>query len=501
MQPKGEDARTLEMRTNGTPTTEIGKVKEVATSEGRGDSDDQTKDDQTSLEIDKDQDDETKAREDEEGRHEGWRGILTGFGYLGFVAFGGPMAHLGIYEKEFVERRKWISMGVFTEMIALGQCLPGPTSTQISFALGTTQAGLLGGIATGLMFLLPGFIIQTFAGYGLGELLKLPDSWIRGLTGGLGTAGVALVWSAAYGLGKKLLTDWVTQGLGVFSAVIAYYHTEAWTFPTLIVFGGIVTTIQHTIRHHDLTLKNETTLSTKVGKGIPLWLGGVLLFSWAAILIIMVCVRPTVPYEDAPPLHWFEAFYRIGSFIFGGGQVVLPMILETVVQFDRCDPDAGTTCVDKELPTVRDGGPSWISQEEFLTGLAVAQAMPGPLFNISGYIGVLVGGAGGAFLCWIGLFLPGILLIFGVLPFWTSLRKTQVYRRALPGLNASAVGLVFAACAQLSLSALNTSPFPHAAVCIGFIAFAMVFAFKISAPLAVIAGGALGVVAWAADMN
>ncbi|CEM39786.1 unnamed protein product [Vitrella brassicaformis CCMP3155] len=432
----------------------------------------------------------------------GWMRILHGFWLLGFVAFGGPIAHLGMFEREFVERRGWLSMEVFTEMIALGQCLPGPTSTQIAFALGTTQEGLLGGILSGCLFLFPGFFLQIIAGVGAAEILERPSIFVRCLNGGLSATGIALVWAAAVGLGRKTMKDKVTIALGVLSAVVSYYHGEPYIFPTLIVFGGLTTIAFHTYMKTDLTLKDKDH-ETTVGQGIPMWLGGTLIAAWLSVLLIVVVWRSQLDYEDAKALFWFESFYRTGSMIFGGGQVVLPLILEEVsTSSESCSTIDGKTVCDTVVePTIREGGRSWVSEEEFLAGLAISQSFPGPLFNFSSYLGWLVGEFPGALLCWLGLFSPGVILIFGLLPFWKQLRKASIYRRALPGLNASAAGLVFAACASLCFKALDNSPFVHTSVCIGMIGFALIYAYKLSAPLVVITGGILGIIGWATDMR
>lgn len=156
-------------------------------------------------------------------------------------------------------------------------------------------------------------------------------------------------------------------------------------------------------------------------------MGAVLIVVWAALLLAATVAARAVPYKHAPPLHWFELFYRTGSLIFGGGQVVLPLLLGEMVHEDCSDPSKG--CV----PLAS----SWLTKEEFYTGLAAAQAMPGPLFNFAAYLGAIVaqhtGYASllGVALCWLGLFGPGILLIFGVLPFWSKFRHWQLYRKCV----------------------------------------------------------------------
>jgi chromate transporter len=186
-----------------------------------------------------------------------------------------------------------------------------------------------------------------------------------------------------------------------------------------------------------------------------------LLLIWLVILIAVIALRNAgYPYDGSGQvLYWFESFYRTGSIIYGGGQVVLPLLLEEVVKYQSlctAGPDGAQACNrvpdytffgNFSNPAVR----SWVTEEQFLAGLGIAQAMPGPLFNFAAYLGALIAAragvnlATGVSVAWLGLFAPGILIIFGTLPFWAVFRKFPAYRRALPGMNAAAVGLVVAA--------------------------------------------------------
>jgi chromate transporter len=145
---------------------------------------------------------------------------------LGWTAFGGPAAHIGIFQKEFVQTKRWMSNVVFNELLSLGQCMPGPTSTQVSFAIGVTQKGIPGGLLSGMLFQYPGLMMMSLAGAGAAEVLVNPDGWLRGISAGLSAAGVALVVSAAVGLAVGQCKDQTTSVMCLLSSIVAYYYTR-----------------------------------------------------------------------------------------------------------------------------------------------------------------------------------------------------------------------------------------------------------------------------------
>ena len=224
-------------------------------------------------------------------------------------------------------------------------------------------------------------------------------------------------------------------------------------------------------------------------------------------------------YGSYPELHWFEAFYRTGSIIFGGGQVVLPLLLHDVVQYeDACVAVNGSvvaktvnsTCTAVVRVTKAD---SWLTEEQFFAGLGLVQAMPGPIFNLSAYIGALAASRAGTnmlagiFAAWFGLSGPGIMILFGIIPFWVEFRRLTWYRGALPGLNSSAVGLVVAAVIQMSFKVRDISPKKEASIVIGMLAFYVsqfgipvrmkeTDIWNLPAPLVVVGGGVIGALAW-----
>lgn len=194
--------------------------------------------------------------------------------------------------------------------------------------------------------------------------------------------------------------------------------------------------------------------------------------------------------------QWWEVFYLTGSVIYGGGQVVLPMLYTDLVQQD-CN--AAGVC--------RDRPGSWVTSTQFYAGFGVQQALPGPLFNFSAYLGTIMAiNHGyvfivGAVIAWLGLFLPGILLIFGILPFWGKFRNWNIYNRALPGLNAAGIGLIVTSVFSLTLGAYKQSPFGTTSICIGILGFTAVDQLRWSEPFVVLGGGVLGIIAWALKMK
>jgi len=263
------------------------------------------------------------------------------------------------------------------------------------------------------------------------------------------------------------------MALCTMSAVVAFYtssHATAqtgWIFPILIGIGGVTTIVTR----RNATLKAEE--GSHVSQlGLSFTSGCILILLWLALLILLIVMRQNTDFKgDWKYLHYTETFYRIGSIIFGGGQVVLPLLLDEVNE--------------------------WVTAEQFYAGLGLVQAMPGPLFNFAAYLGAIAGGIPGIPLCWLGLFGPGIMLIFGVLPLWGWFRQFRPYKLALPGLNSAAVGLVVAACFGMAIKVHSISPFPSSTVVIGMLAFVAVHLYKQQAPAVIGASGVLGIIAWA----
>lgn len=436
--------------------------------------------------------------------------IITGFLPLGWSAFGGPAASVGLFQKTFVERRGWISNEVFTELFAVCQCLPGPGAAQMSFAIGTTKKGIPGGLLSGMLFLHPGALLMTIAGltaHGWASSTVVRDhAWLAGLVGGLAAAGVALVASAAVRLWNKACTAPDTKVLGGLCCVVTIYYCSEfltpsaadgrrwmWIFPALLAMGGSATFFWRGPLPQEESAKSAPDSGIE-GFGAPPLVGVLLMLVILGVFIASYALVDVVPYEQSRYLHWFSAFWRTGTMVWGGGQVVLPLLATEVVSS------------------------GWVEDSVFYAGLALAQAMPGPLFNFAAYLGAVMGyscftsiggGIAAAAICWVGLFGPGVMLLFGILPFWGRFRKNTVYKRALPGLNASAVGLLIASLVQMAAAVRGantkpTGPIPReASTCIGLIAFWAVHWLKLEhkvltalqSPLVLIAGGLAGIVA------
>jgi chromate transporter len=265
-----------------------------------------------------------------------YREIAWYFGILGWTAFGGPAAHIAMFQKLFVDKLRWCTYVVFTELLMLGQCMPGPTSTQMGFALGVLKKGLSGGLLSGALFQGPGLIMLAILGWVASKVLdENTPGWLDGLVAGLAAAGVALVAGAAQLLVRNICKGRLLQVLCTLAAVVAYYWPKPWTFPALIVIGGLVTLVakrKDVIQVAEMKAGVEKLGFNKLG-------GAILLVGWVVILVVCIVLAGKISYDDAKELHWFAVFYRTGSVIFGGGQVVLPMLYNDVV--DRtCTLDA-----------------------------------------------------------------------------------------------------------------------------------------------------------------
>lgn len=317
---------------------------------------------------------------------------------------------------------------------------------------------------------------------------------------GLSVAGVALVVDAAVNLSNgQCNKNNMTRILGLISACFAYYYKAAWLFPLLIVFGGLVSYFFG--EDKEISERNERD-DEVASYGANKVVGGLLILSWIVVLVLMVTVASQTEYESNKYSHWFAAFFRTGSIIFGGGQVVLPILLDDVVSYDTSQPGGVSAN-------------SWVTEDQFFAGLALVQAAPGPMFNFAAYLGAVMAQRAqknviaGALTCWTGLFAPGVTLIFGVLPFWGAVRTFKTYQKMLPGLNASAVGLVVAAAVQMFLKVRENSPFPKFAVVIGMLTLFGTRYVKLpnpklvilQAPIVVAFGGLLGIIAWACECN
>ena len=382
---------------------------------------------------------------------------------LGWVAFGGPQAHIALLQERFVARRRWLDEPRFVELLGLSQGLPGPTSTQMVVAVGAARAGPLGGLLALFLFLFPAATIMGLAG--LGAAFFLTDgarpAWLEGVR----PATVALVAVAAWRLGRAVVNSRLTMGLMLLGAAVAILLRQPWAFPAALAAGGLVSAI---------ILRGQRQSADDGGAaldnlGISRTAGVILLLLFFGLLGGLIGARLLV---DWLALQLFESFYRTGSLIFGGGQVVLPLLLTEVV-------DTG-----------------WVTEQQFLDGFALMLALPGPMFSFSAYLGAVAGGVPGMFLALAGLFLPGVLVIYAALPFWERMRRYPWMRIALVGVNATAIGLVVGV---VFLLWERADPGPAGAV-IALLSFGAVVFYRAPAPAVIvgagIAGGLFGLAGW-----
>jgi chromate transporter len=349
--------------------------------------------------------------------------VLWVFAKLGVTAFGGPVAHLGYFREELVVRRRWLDEHAYADLVSLCQFLPGPASSQVGFSLGLLRAGYPGGLAAWAGFTLPSAIaLGLFA-----SMARLTGSPLgSAVLHGLKLAAVAIVAQAVWGMARTLCPDWPRALIALAAAMGVLLAQSPPMQVIIIVLAGLL----------GLSLQLPAAASAAAGH-LPVPIsrrtGGVALALFAALLAGLPLLQGQ---SHAGPLALFEAFYRSGALVFGGGHVVLPLLNQAVV------------------------APGWVSSDAFTAGYGAAQAVPGPLFTFAAYLGAIAGPSpdplSGAALGLIGIFLPGLLILVGVLPFWETLRRQQPARRAMAGINAATVGLLAAAlCTPVWTSAVH----------------------------------------------
>jgi chromate transporter len=393
-----------------------------------------------------------------DAQHPGhWLEVLSIFTRLGLTSFGGPVAHLGYFREEFVVRRQWFDDRTYADLVALCQFLPGPASSQVGIAIGLSRAGYLGALAAWTGFTLPSAFALVLFAYGMSALGGASgQGWIHGLK----VAAVAVVAQAVLGMMRTLAPDRERATLAVAAAVLVLAVPSAWGQIGAIVVGALVGL---SLPRAAVSL-DHVSLPLQVGRTA----GTVFLALFAVLLVGLPLLAAAVSSQG---LAMFEAFYRAGSLVFGGGHVVLPLLQASVVP------------------------PGWVDNDAFLAGYGAAQAVPGPLFTFAAYLGAAMkpepNGWIGAAICLAAVFLPSFLLVFGALPFWEDLRKRPAAQAALRGVNAAVVGLLLAALYNPVWTAGITSTGDFA---LAMAAFLLLFMWQTPPWLVVIlsaAGGAL----------
>ncbi len=332
---------------------------------------------------------------------------------LGLTSFGGPIAHIGFFHQEYVVNRRWLSERRFSDLVALCHFLPGPTSSQVGIAVGITRGGLLGGLLAWIAFTAPSAAILIAFGFGVTEFDNLLEgSWLNGLK----IAAVAVVAQALWGMSTSLAPDKTRATIAIISAIAILLSPIAFTIVIVIFIAGAY----GWFRFHHCVDESSTEDNTYA---IPKTLGITFAFLFFLLLIGLPLIRVFI--DDIEVLNIFDGFFRSGSLVFGGGHVVLPTL---------------------ESETVANG---WLTAEQFIAGYGASQAIPGPLFTFSAYLGTVMnigpGGIPGALIALIAIFLPSFLLVIAILPFWNQLSQANNVRAALVAINAAVVGILAAA--------------------------------------------------------
>jgi len=395
-----------------------------------------------------------------EGRHAGSPlEVFRAFLKLGVSSFGGPIAHIGYFREEFVGRRRWLSEQTFVDLVALCQFLPGPASSQTGFSIGLIRAGFGGALAAWAGFTLPSAILMVLFAYGAGALSGTVGT---GLLHGLKLVAVAIVAQAVWGMARSLCPDRERAAIATLSALIILFDTSSVAQIGAIVLGGLL----------GLWLCRDAPPMSDGHIAIPVSrrTGFAAL---AAFFILLIGLPIAQKLSASSGVALFDAFYRSGALVFGGGHVVLPLLREAFV------------------------APGWVSDDAFLAGYGAAQAVPGPLFTFAAYLGAVVHptphGVAGAVLGLFGIFLPGVLILLGALPFWDSFRKHVVAQAAMRGVNASVVGLLGAALYNPLWTSSVKTPGDFGLALVGFV---LLTVWRLP-PLAVVIVSALGGVALA----
>lgn len=335
--------------------------------------------------------------------------VLKVFSALGVTSFGGPVAHLGYFRDAFVVRRRWLDESSYADLVALGQFLPGPASSQVAFAIGLSRAGLWGGIAAWCGFTLPSALLLLAFAYFATSLTGVAAA---GAIHGLSLVAVAVVAQAVWGMARMLTPDAPRIAIAAVGAGIVLFISGAAGQIAAILFGALAGLV--------LCRGQFAPVQGRIGFAISSHMGVVALTLFFGLLLALPLLA-----ARSHGLAVFEAFYRSGALVFGGGHVVLPLLHDAVV------------------------APGWISPDAFLAGYGAAQAVPGPLFTVAAYLGAGLtsapNGVWGAGLALVAIFLPGMLILAGALPFWDRFRTRADAQAVMRGVNAAVVGLLAAA--------------------------------------------------------
>jgi chromate transporter len=382
--------------------------------------------------------------------------VLLAFAKLGVSCFGGPIAHIGYFREEFVIRRRWIDEPAFADLVALCQFLPGPASSQVGFSIGLMRGGYLGALAAWTAFTLPSAVLLVLFAYGA-NTLQGPIG--AGFLHGLKLVAVAIVAQAVWGMARTLCPDRERASIAVIAMLIILLSSSSVAQIGAIALGGIAGL--WLCRAAPPEAKVEGHMSVPVSRPMGL-------LALAAFFLLLGVLPLLDSLSHSQGLALFNAFYRSGALVFGGGHVVLPLLREATVT------------------------PGWVSDDAFIAGYGAAQAVPGPLFTFAAYLGAIMksppNGIAGAVISLFAIFLPGILVLMGTLPFWETFRQRSDAQSIMRGVNAAVVGLLGAALYNpVWTSSVKTS----ADFGLALVGFVLLTVWR-APPLVVVALGALG---------
>ena len=382
-----------------------------------------------------------------------WRTFLKDVFICSLGAYGGPEAHYGVFTDQLVIKKKYLTEEEMVELIAVTGILPGPSSTQTIVAIGHKVGGPWLGLLTMLVWALPVLVVMTLLSFLSQFLLKmnLSQDGLRYI----GPMAVGFILVAAYRIGRKVVTDKVTLALLLFGAITTYLIREPWIYPLVLILGGVVSVVTS----GEKNLWNHVKLN-------PPWkyLIAFGIFAGGSLILTLVW--------DNRIIHLFESFYRYGYLVIGGGQVVVPLMYSELVEVNQ-----------------------YMTNQEFLTGFGLVQGLPGPMFSFSAYAGGMAARGGstftqilGAIAGGVGIFLPGILLIYFVYPVWENLKKIRGIKVSLRGITAVAGGLITISAIIL----MQKSGFTIDNILVVLVTSVLLISKKIPAPLIVIFALGLG---------
>ena len=338
--------------------------------------------------------------------------VFLAFLAQGLTAFGGPVAHLSYFRKEFVERRGWLSDAAFADLLALAQFLPGPASSQLGMAIGLRRAGYLGMLAAWLGFTLPAGAALILLAY---LAPTFTDAWGEGWLHGLQIAAAAVVLQALIAMARTLAIGPIRAGMAIGAAAgLIMVHGNPVAQILALTAGGV---FGFFLLREPAAIAPDDPATHAVPTGVSV-------AALCAFALILGLLPFAAAYLRSPTLGLASVFYRTGALVFGGGHTVLPLLQGEIV------------------------GRGWLDQDTFLAGYGAVQALPGPLFGFAGFVGaaqtVAPGGWRGGLVALVAIFLPSLLLVLGVLPFWDLLKARAEARGALAGVGAVVVGLLAA---------------------------------------------------------